>query len=74
MPTPVDPDEEPIRSGREFDERMFPPVAPHDPGSRVDLNPEELGARAAEQAIERLRTGPGPPTSAPVPKRAREDR
>ncbi len=63
MPTELEPNDEPIRSGREFDERMFPPVAPEGSTSPTSLDPEELGARAALQAIERLSTGARPPAS-----------
>ncbi len=55
MPTRLDPSDKPIRSGLEFDERMFPPLAPQGAVSRKDLDLEELGARAAREAIERLR-------------------
>ena len=72
MPTPAEPDE-PIRSGREFDERMFPPVAPNDSGSLTSLDPEELGAGAALQAIERLHVSTGRTKPTPTAKRPRKD-
>lgn len=51
------PDDQPVRSGSEFDELMFPRLAREDLLSGRDLDPEELGTRVAREAIERLRTG-----------------
>ena len=59
MSTRPDPGDEPVRSGREFDERMFPPLVAPDSKSQADEDPDHLGARAALQVLERLRAGAG---------------